>query len=309
MSVIAEIKLALGAYTTLLRNELRDQVMAKSETLMDFRTVMSDAQDGNEVGIPVTNLSEVVQSFQNVVTPKGNFTIGAEKVTQRRHKINVQIDPDTIVGEWEGYMYDEKVSRKEMPLVKYIMNKLMSKIEEDREEQMIMKGVYTAPTAGVANNANQTVDGIIRISDVAATAGKYTKFAMGAITAGNEFEYLEQFVANIPAKFRHMPLDVYISPDLLLAYNRDKRDTFKYWQDITDRLDFTQARLKARLSLSGSQRVMATMPGNFVRIIHKNPGATNIDVDTSPYIVLPFADWHESFGIGDFRYFWSNDQA
>lgn len=311
MSVLAEIKDTLGPFVKLHREELIDQVMQPYDTAAECRTITSEAQAGNTLGIPVSHLSEVVQGFQARYTPKGTFKMGAHKIVQRRHKINISIDPDTIVGEWEGYLYDEKLSRKDMPLVKYILGKLMGKIDEDREIEMVYNGSYVAPTANVASPAAEGVNGFGKVIADHITAGAIGAFPLGVYSAATTFEYVESFFTSIPQLHRYKRLNMYMSPDVLLDYQRDKRNTFNYKLEMSEllKIDFSNIVMKPLPSMVGKKRIFATVPGNLVRAIHKNTTANNLEVTPDDYIVKVMADWHESFGIADTDLFWVNNQV
>lgn len=312
MGLQAQIRTALGDFVVLHREELVEQMMQPYDTLAELRTITTEALEGNEYGIPSTHLTEVIQGFQPQMTRKGNLTMFANTSIQRRHKLNVGIDPDTIVGEWESWMYDERVSRKDMPITTYVLRKLIMKMNEDRELQQVYKGVYAAPTPGTAGTALQAVDGYARIFANHITAGKITPFALGAYTPSTTFEYVENLFTSVPNLQRFMRLNMYMSPEVLLDYQRDKRDTFKYKLEMSEllKIDFSNIRMIGLPSMTGSKRIFVTVPGNLVRAINKNSGADNIEIkDYDPYLVDVIADWHESYGIADPRYIYMNDQA
>jgi hypothetical protein len=313
MGLLANIKTALGQFVELHREELVEQMMQGYDTLTETRTILSEAQSGQTVGIPSSQLGEVVQGFQAKSTPKGTLEFTANKVIQRRHKVHLDIDPDVLVGEWEGYMYDEKMNRKDMPIVKYALKKLLLKIDEDRELQMVYNGVYSAPVVNVANAANQTVNGLGKILADYITAGAIVPFPLGPYTANTTFEYIESMFTSVPGLHRYKALNLYCSQDVLLDYQRDKRNSNpNYIAQMSDllKVDFSNIKLKALPSMVGKKRIIATVPNNLVRILHKNRGADNLEVEKySPYTVSMIADWHESFGIADTRYMWINDQV
>lgn len=313
MSLLANIKNTLSAFVDMHREELVEQMMQGYDTLAHTRTILSEAQAGQTVGIPSTQLGEVIQGFQANPTPKGTLEFTANKTIQRRHKVHLDLNPDVLVGEWEGYMYDEKVSRKDMPIVKYAIKKLFQKIDEDRELQMVYNGVYSAPVANTPNNANQTVNGFGKILADYITAGTITPFPLGAYTASTTFEYVETFFSSIPELHRYKALNLYCSQDVLLDYQRDKRNSNpNYIAQMSDllKVDFSNIKLIGLPSMVGKRRIFATVPNNLIRVIHKNRGADNIEIEKySPYTVSIIADWHECFAIADPRYVWCNDQV
>lgn len=309
--VKAEIKNALGAFVSLHQKDLLEQLMQKHDTLVHLRTIMSEAQKDNMVGIPSSQLSDVVQGYQKAFTPMGELTTSAETTIQRRHKIDLLVNPDDIVGEWEGFLYDEKKSRAEMPLVKYILQKLLEKIQDEKERLMVYTGVYQAPVANTPNPADKSVDGFEKILANAAIAGKFDPFIMGAFTADQTFEYMEEFLSSIPALHRYRKLKLYMSDDVRLDYQRDKRNTFKYFENLGNllKIDFSNMEIAALPAMAGKKKIIATVPGNLVRVIHKNQSADNLQVQEDVRDVKIFGDWHECYGVADYRYLWTNDQV
>lgn len=313
MPLLANIKNALGQFVELHREELVEQMMQPYDTSAECRTILSEAQAGNALGIPSSQLSEVIQGFQAQPTPKGTLEFTANRTIQRRHKVHLDLNPDALMGEWEGYMYDEKIDRTQMPIVKYALKKLLEKIDEDRELQMVYNGIYAAPTAGTANAANQTVNGFGKVLADLITAGTIAPFALGPYTASATFEYIESMFTAIPQLNRYKALNMYVSHDVLLDYQRDKRASNpNYILQMSDllKVDFSNIRMIPLPSMVGKKRIIVTVPNNLVRVIHKNRGADNIEVEKySPYTVSMIADWHECFGIADPRYIWVNDQV
>lgn len=309
---VANIKNALGPYKVLMRDQIAEQLFQSAVTVPYMRTFFTEAQDGQEVGLPASQISEVIQSFQPVRTRKGAAEMYAHKTVMRRLKINVPIMPDNIVGEWEGFLYNEKIKRRDMPITRYIIEKVLKKVQEEREEDIVYKGVYSAPVAGTPNAAAQSVDGMGRMIQLGITGATIAPFAMGAPTATNIFEYLEDFFTRIPSKHRYKRLQVFMSEDLKLFYQRDKRNTFNYKLEMSEllKIDFSNIQLVGLPSMAGQNRVFATVPGNMVRLLHKNDGVDNLEIrDDEPYTVDVIADWHECYGIADHRYFWTNDVA
>ena len=310
--ISANIKNELGAYKVLMRDQIAEQMFQSPETVAHLKTYFTEAQANTEVALPAFQLSEVVQGFQAQLTRKGDAAMRGHKTTMRRCKINVGIDADAIVGEWEGFLYNEKLKRTDMPITRYIMERVLLKVQEEREEEIAYKGVYVAPTLGTPSTAAAAVDGLGRMIALGITGGTIAPFVQGAVTAANIFEYVEQFLVNIPSKFRYKKLKLFMSHDNLLNYQRDKRNTYNYKIELSEliKVDFSSIEVIGLASMAGRNRIFATVPGNLVRLLHKNYGADNLELrDDSPYVVDVVADWHECYGIADHRYFWCNDVA
>jgi hypothetical protein len=309
-NLITQITAAIGQYVDVKKDELVEEYMTPSVTEKYMRTVMSDAQEGEEVAIPSDHLGEVVQNFQPIWTGKGDWETDAEKIKQRRHKVNIPINPDHVVGQFEGYLYDEKKTRDDMPLVQYILGKIPKAVDRDKEEKMVFGGSYVAPVAGTPSPAANSVNGLLKVQNDASVAGKYSKFLLGAYDADETFEYVENFFASIPEAQRFRKMKIFMSENVKLNYQKDKRATFQYFQDLGQllKIDFSNLEIVALPSMTSSKRIFACPDGNLVRILHKNQGVENIEALREDYLIKLMADWHTAYGIADFRYFWSNDQ-
>ena len=310
MSIISPLATELGKYTDLKHNELVKQLFAAANAYAALRTVFSDAKEGEQVAIPTAHLSEVIQGFQKGFTPKGDLTFDGNIVTQRRHKIDISIEPDDIVNQWHGHLYDENKKREDMPLVKFIMDLLLKKMDEDRELQMVFKGQYVKPTNGTAGATINSVDGLLKIISNAATAGKHSPFALGDFTADQTFEYLENFFSTIPHLHRYGKLQLWMSHDVQLWYARDKRATFAWQQQMEQlfKIDFSNIQFVPTNGLAGTKFIGATPKGNMVRVISNKKSKTNFEALRQDREVKVMGDWHECFGVSSFDHLWTNDQ-
>lgn len=328
MSVVVQLAADLKNYVDVYRGAISEDCLYPDDTVKHFTTFFNEAQAGEEFSFPRFRLSQVSQPFQVAFTHKGDAEFSGEKYTQRRGKIDMLINPDEIVGNWVGHLnslrgqntgagvsgqaYDEKLLREQMPLVQYIIANAILHHNEERETDVIYKGVYVAPTPGTASPAGERVDGMEKLMTDAATASKYTPFAMGAYTPADTFEYLETFFDNIPDKYKGKPIKLFVEHQKMIDYARDKRGTFNWSQQLADlfKIDFSTIEIVPTHSMAGKNRVWATMPTNLARMVHKTNGpGENADVQVQDRNVKFMTDYHESFGVRDWDFFWSNDQV
>ncbi|MFR7810654.1 MAG: hypothetical protein ACLU4N_16050 [Butyricimonas faecihominis] len=83
-----------------------------------------------------------MQKFTPYWTPSGQSKFTPIEIPNHKHKINVPIKPAEIMEDVIGYLYDEGLQPKDMPIVKYIIEVLLkTKIEEERDEHIAV-GVY-----------------------------------------------------------------------------------------------------------------------------------------------------------------------
>ncbi|KAA6348352.1 hypothetical protein EZS27_004170 [termite gut metagenome] len=69
-------------------------------------------------------------------------------------KINIEIIPSDVMDEIIGYLYDEILEPKDMPIVKYIIEKLVRpKLDEERERAFAI-GRYKEPEKNEEGNGS-----------------------------------------------------------------------------------------------------------------------------------------------------------
>lgn len=327
MSSITTTSIAsvLTDYVALHDVEIKEQffIGRENDTLSYCDLIPSDAQEGNEIGVPTFEIGEVWQGFQVNFTPNGDNEFGANKTTQRRHKVDLKIEPDKLVGQWEAHlasmvrnaraggnkMYNETQARQEMPITNYIINMALRKLVDDRERKVIYGGKYVAPVTDTPNAAVNAVDGFEEMINAAKDAGDLTPFTMGSYTSTEVFEYFETFLSNIPEVERDRPWRLFVSPDNYLNYGRDKRNAFQWQQSMEQLLgvDFSRMQIVPLKSLAGKSRIFATLPGNMAAFYHRTQEADNIQIQAFDRIVKVMFDWHECYAIKDWRHFYSND--
>jgi len=330
---VDEVSKDFGDYIEFHGETILDDVMYGSESLKHFRTIEKDAQAGISILLPNVRMGETWQNFQANVTEKGAIKVGAEYTVQRQHKVNVPIEPDTLVGEWTGMkklngkqLYDESKPRSQMALVEFGMQKVVESAANDRDEKVLITGKYKQHTEGVASPAQDSCDGLIEIMRKATIteikygeragtgAAKLEPFAMGAIGTGvgDTYNYVDDFKDRIPEKYRQMPLKIFTSLTICQRYASDKKKMSSFDGQYTDgfHVDDTSMTLHYFPGLAGFDFMFAVHPDNLIRFIHKNDGAKgNLHLNASnPYKLLILADWHECYGISNFDYVWSNDR-
>lgn len=253
-------------------------------------------------------ITSVVQQFVAKWTPLGQSTFTPLTILNYRHKINVPITPNEIMDSWLGYMYDEGTTPDAMPITKYIIEELIvPKVLEDRELRLIGKGVYESlgvVTEGDPGQATgKSMNGFCTIlkNEKASGTSSVSFINLATITDANIVDQVNSFVDQIDEVYQDVPMNIFCSRDF---YKQYKRAYKKLWGGESgdpnfgqDMVDYSQNRLVALPSMSGEKLIFATPKENFIRLQHKNAGASSITMQLNRYDVEVFAEWWEGVGF------------
>ncbi len=250
-------------------------------------------------------IASIVQGFQKTFTPKGRPEFTPIVIGHRRHKFDVSFYPDEIVGSWLGFMDDETKDRKDWPLTKYILYKmLIEQVAADREMHLIGTGVYEDTVEGVAQETGKSMDGFLTILEKQAASGTSAmnfSTVNSVINSVNAFAEFELFADIVVGPYRNVPMNVFCSEDNFRHYVRKKRDLYggntDYEKFGNAVIDGTRLTITPLPSMNGSDIIFATPKENFIRLIKQNDGASRPFIESSKREVSIYADWHENVGF------------
>jgi len=295
-----ELATAFGTYISSNSREILKKILATTETAKYMTTKASQI---TEYRAAEASISCVIQGFQANWTPMGDSTFTPIVIQNRRHKVNVAINPDEVVDNWLGFLADETKLRKDWPITRYIIDELIvPKVLEDRELKVIGKGVYAAPVNGTAQETGKSVDGFLTILKTQALdkTSKVSFILTEALTETNVVDEVEKFVDKIDELYQNMNMPIFCSQKVYKMYKRRYRElypTSKNDDKGNDQVDFSNNKLVALPSMAGSMVLFTTPKDNFIRLINRNEGASNIFLQEQDYTVKVFADWWEAPGF------------
>lgn len=319
---VADLKKEFGTYLSQgTKMDLYTQMFQGFDTAKYMTTKLAVTEWRASQGL----ISSVVQQFSSKWTPKGGMKFTPLVIKNRRHKINVSIIPDDIVGSWLMYLYDESLSPDKMPITRYIMQEyLLPKILEDIELRMIAKGKYKEGATDSLNNGDQGVpaeDGMDGFETILAEAKKVdgTDKSMGinffdqtidikTCTDDQILNHVREFVSFIAPAFRRKNMPVFCSYEFYERYKWAYKNKWGAGSGTTDpnfggdRIDFSTNILVPLASMYASPIIFATPKENFIKLRHQNevPNIVN-DIQRINYETRIFGEFWlgAGFAIGE----------
>jgi hypothetical protein len=261
---ITALAAALGAYHREHRDDLASELLLDENFTADME-VMDDVTD--EVPLPELSLTDILQPGINPdFQPKSNaIKFGARILKVRDCKVDLLLEPKVLEKTWLGKL--KKASDPtDLPFEKFLMAYINSKITENLRLGAVYKGIYNA----AGNTPADTMNGWLKIIVDEITADKIEPVITGAITSANVVDKLEMVYDNLGDAYKNKPTIMKVAPTIYTWYNRKFRSDFganqdyKGMQRLARPLDGTLCTLVSEPGMTGSQRVIASLPENFV---------------------------------------------
>ncbi|MGL5682573.1 MAG: hypothetical protein ACRDDZ_05885 [Marinifilaceae bacterium] len=300
-----ELRAEFGQYVKQMDRNIITMLTGQLTCTKHMRTIMADE---TEWRASKAIISDLIQKFTPVWTPSGKTTFTPIVIKNRKHKVNLAITPAEIMTDVIGYLYDEGLQPKDMPIVKYIINVMMQpKIQEERES-LLAVGVYDEnknkdKTAGQEGDVGGTMDGYVTILRElhAKTDTHITKLLEGVtLTDENIYEKFGDLYLQVPKNYRTKKLPIHIDPDLLYKYKRARNNKFlesKTEGENVMTLPYTNFFFVPMDGMIGTGCMFLTPKENFIRLVSKNKGSSKIFIQEQDYDVKVFAEWWEAPGF------------
>lgn len=313
---VSEIKIAYGAYyENSGQNRSRIRTML-TQGLVTPGICTPVKTDDTIFKLAQFSTSSIVQAFQKGWTPKhvGAFTPNALELFH--FKVDEDIWPDDIEATWLGYEASGSINRKDWPLIRFLIENedqgYIPRINSDMELMEYGKGVYQAPTSGVAGDTGKSMNGLIHLLQAGANAETMNSINIGALDKDTIFDQVEAFVDGISQIYQHVKMDICMSPKWAKAYLQDKR-LQGFYQISSDKsidlgIDFSPQQIKALPSLNDTDVIFATPKPNLIHLTKKSANKTNIKIEEYRRNVSFYCDWWEGLGFGIDAAVWTNLQ-
>ncbi len=251
------------------------------------------------------SVDHVVQQFKPQWTPRGGAKFEPLTIKNYRHKVNFPVIPAEVGESWLFYLYDEGLSPDQMPITRYIVDKvLLPQIAEDIENVMISKAKFVEDS----QKTEDAMDGFETILvDAKKSRNKHFRFFntdknLLEATDDEVLETIDDFVASFAPLYKSKQMPVFLSSDIYLKYKRAYKKKWGAGSGTEkanfgeDRVDFSNCYLQVLDSLYGSPIVFSTPKENFVGLRHKNPEQFISDIQKRDYEVRFFCEFW--LGVG-----------
>lgn len=262
--------------------------------------------------------ASVLQPYQKAFTTKGNVEFLANEIRLRQMKVDMSFYPADIEDSWLGFLAgDSSRNQENWPIARYILEHyLLPKAQEDKELEAIYKGVYKEPQNETAGSPVDSMDGFKKLLIDGSKKEKCKVNVienLGTFDADVAQDYIEAFDSKIDSKFRNKKMLIFVAPEMLLSYLRDRRDNKNYFissdAQISTNIDFTNHQLVACEAMAGTTDIFATLPENIVHLKKRDISAVNIDVQKADRQVKFLVDWWEAVGFNCNALVWTSKET
>ena len=298
------------------------QGMQNLQTVLMQRSVFTQSfpllpTDSTVVYKATASIKRVLQAFQRKFTPiAGNeVKFELEKIELDRVKIDELISPDEIMPSWLGFLAENKLERKDWPIVRYISEQLIVKqYYADLELLESFKGVKGVIVDGTATAAGTSLNGVRKKIRDGFAAGKTKQIVLGAMPTDpvQVADYIENFVKNIPDLIRTELSEVSVSLKVERLYREGVRKKYNlnYEQktNLSTLIDDPQITVKGYPAMDGSDLIFTTPKFNKANPMKAGDNQGRFDVQKQDRDVKLLSDWWIGLGFWYLPYVYHNDQ-
>lgn len=301
-----ELRTEFGRYVSSEKFEIFRVLLGLTNSMQYMSTIITDKF---MIKASQSNISSVLQSFTPQWTPKGKSKFTPLTINQYPMKINVEIVPSDIINEVLGYLYDEALDPKDMPIVRYIIEQLVKpKLEEDRETAITI-GRYAEPEPGddgnfKANEINEVCDGYLtQLCDLKKNKNTNVTWLFDGKTLGTGDQLvtdIETAVDGVLPNYKNKKLTIHADPDLILKYSRAYRDKYpntKNQDGEKVKVDYTNFTFAGLEGMRGTGAFFITPKENFKHIMSRDPKNQKLRMATQDYTAKIYGEWREGTGF------------
>lgn len=255
----------------------------------------------------------LVQPFQKTFTQKGGVDLVPNEIRQYRFKIDDEFMPDELYATWLGFLTAKQVDRKDWPFVKWLIEVYYARqIDQDMELNEYYKGVYAAPTSGVAGADGTGMNGLQLLLQQGVDNDTINSVNLGTLVADTIFDQVEAFTDGIAEVYQGIKMNVFMSRYWYKKYMQDKRAQGYYQKtsdkEIDGKIDFTPLDVKPLASMVGTNDIFCTPAENFLHVSPATLTKNQFKIEEAKRAVAVMADWSEGLGFGINKAVWTNIQ-
>ena len=299
-----ELQKEFGKYVSSERLQILQDLLGKTESIQYMSTIVTDK---TEVRAVQSAIDSVLQAFVPKWTPKGNSEFTPLTIKNYKCKINVPITPSDIMEDILGYLYDENLDPKDMPVVKYIIYQLIiPKLDEEREIALAV-GEYKENTAtndgDPAGEANEVMDGYVtQLKALKEANNEKVTWLLDGETLTDEtlIAQIDKAVNQVKPLYKRKTMYIHADPDLVTRYSKAYREKYPWLKNEDGekvKVDFSNFTFAPLEGMRGTGVFFITPKENFKHLQSKNPQNTKIRMETYHYDVHVMAEWWEGVGF------------
>jgi hypothetical protein len=272
-------------------------------------------------------LGEFTQAAQKAWTPKGTFEIQPEQVRIFPIKIDHSFeDMKVLETTWLSDLNKEGSNAYKMSFVGYLIRQMLIKAAQE-DAIAAIKGVYQAPTPGVAGSYLHRMNGLLKyLRDKIAERKLIPFHGIGEWNETNILDYERQMIASIPELWRDAPnMALYASMKYMetrYALKKKLEGQNTIYDPNKSTVDgYENIRLIGVPHMGESKRVFITPVGN-IRQLEFIPNENKfIEIEKEKRVINVFSDYKrgiQALAVGrqwgvdetpnyDHQLIWSND--
>lgn len=301
-----ELKTEFGKYVSSDKLSIFQKLVGPISCTGYMSTIITDKF---EVRASQAAIDSVLQTFTPKFTPKGKAKFTPMTIKQYPMKINIEIYPSDIIDNVLGYLYDESLEPKDMPIVRYIVEQLIKpKLDEDRE-LALCKGRYKDPQQSgstfTPNEADETCDGFVtQLCDLKKASDKDITWLLDGTAALGEGEELlkqiEQAVDSVSPLYKNKTMFIHADPDLVVKYARAYRNKYPATKNEDGekiKVDFSRFTFGPIEGMRGTGAFFITPKQNFKHIMSRDPKTMGLRMTTDDYAAKILGEWREGTGF------------
>lgn len=285
------------------------QLLTQGRQLPNFCTPM--VTDETIFRLANSTIGEIVQGFQKQFTAKGGIEIKPNEIRLYHLKVDDEFQPDELQATWLAFFANlSEPERKNWPFVKWAIEKhYITRLYADMEKNAYYKGVYEAPSTGVAGTAAKAFTGLQKIltDGVNNAEQPINTVDIGALNTATIFDQVELFTDGISQEYQGEAMNVFMSPYWYKKYQQDKRAQVFYTRfndgDIDDSIDFTPLNVKPLVAMTGTDDIFCTPKANLLWLYSGNK--KTFHMEESKRSVALMLDWWEGLGFGINQAVWT----
>jgi len=257
---------------------LYHKVLAKRETEALLTPMVTEDTVLRDVNV---EMAEVLQGFQPNWTPKATMTFKPVEIPLYEMKVDQDLkssDLHKLTMSYLGFMRGSDNDPAQWPILRYYLERLFDRLNNDIEMKAIYKGIYIEPTTNTPGPAINAMNGLEYLVNYWIDAGRTSTIATGALSAdpATFVGQVNDFIDGVDELYWDVDMKLMMSKVNYKKYCRGYLDLFHQDYAVNARanggaIDLSNQKIVGVNSMFGSDKLIMTPKDNVV-CANKNPG-------------------------------------